>query len=86
MLINNVAYQIRNFTTLKLNLIYSLENERVNTLNWTKNYYATNSGFTFKLYLPKLKKIINYATYNNKNAIINANNPVASEKAKPRIA
>ena len=24
----------------------------VYTLNWTKNYYATNSRFTFKLYLP----------------------------------
>lgn len=32
------------------------------------------------------KKKINYATYNNKKAIINANNPVASEKAKPRMA
>ena len=27
-----------------------------------------------------------YATYNSKNAIISANNPVASEKANPRIA
>jgi hypothetical protein len=57
---------------------------KVNTLNRTKIYYATNSGFTFKLYLPEKK--INYATYNNKKAIINANNPVASEKAKPRMA
>ena len=29
---------------------------------------------------------IYYATYNSKKAIINANNPVASAKAKPRIA
>src|ERR1700712_4314543 len=28
----------------------------------------------------------NYATYNNKKAIINANNPVASAKANPNIA
>lgn len=35
------------------------------------------------IYLYKKK---DYATYNNKNAIISANKPVASEKAKPRIA
>jgi len=28
----------------------------------------------------------NYATYNSKKAIINANNPVASAKANPNIA
>lgn len=35
-----------------------------------------------------LKKIycLYYATYNSKNAIIKANNPVASAKAKPKIA
>jgi hypothetical protein len=27
-----------------------------------------------------------YATYNKRKAIIKANNPVASEKAKPKIA
>lgn len=33
------------------------------------------------------KKIkLYYATYNNKNAIIRANKPVASAKAKPKIA
>ena len=56
----------------------------VNTLNRTKNYYATNSCFSVKLYLPMKKK--GYATYNNKKAIIKANKPVASEKAKPNIA
>src|SRR6185437_14060587 len=30
--------------------------------------------------------VLYYATYNNKKAIINANNPVASAKAKPKIA
>lgn len=30
--------------------------------------------------------LIYYATYNNKKAIISANNPVASEKANPKIA
>ena len=29
---------------------------------------------------------IYYATYSNKKAIISANNPVASEKANPKIA
>ena len=36
--------------------------------------------------LRKLKYRLNYATYSNKNAIIRANKPVASEKAKPKIA
>ena len=36
--------------------------------------------------LRKLKYRLNYATYSNKNAIIRANNPVASEKANPKIA
>jgi len=31
-------------------------------------------------------KLIFYATYNNKKAIIKANNPVASAKANPNIA
>jgi hypothetical protein len=31
-------------------------------------------------------KILHYYEYNNKNAIINENNPVASAKANPRIA
>ena len=34
----------------------------------------------------KLFCIINYATYNNRKAIIKANKPVASEKANPKIA
>jgi len=29
---------------------------------------------------------LNYATYKSRNAIIKANNPVASAKAKPKIA
>ena len=35
--------------------------------------------------LRKLKYRLNYATYSNKNAIIRANNPVASEKANHKI-
>ena len=31
-------------------------------------------------------QLYNYATYNNKKAIIRANNPVASENANPKIA
>ena len=37
----------------------------------------TNGAFLFFYY---------YATYNNRKAIIKANNPVASEKANPNIA
>ena len=40
---------------------------------------------TLKKYKPFVS-IDYYETYNNKNAIINANRPVASAKAKPNIA
>jgi hypothetical protein len=44
------------------------------------------SFFFYFFFLIPLLYLIYYYEYNNKNAIINANNPVASAKAKPKIA
>ena len=48
-----------------------------------KNFFLV---FIFKGFFFEKVILITYATYNNKNAIIRANSPVASEKANPKIA
>ena len=55
---NRMLLLLDNF--FKAKWFFYLPLVRVNTLNWTKNYYATNSGFTFKLYLPFKIKIMQH--------------------------
>lgn len=50
--------------------------------NWTYILVAVILYLTIRL----THIYMYYATYNNKKAIISANSPVASEKAKPKIA
>lgn len=49
------------------------------------NLRLNTSWYYILKHINYIIKYINYE-YNNKNAIIRANNPVASAKAKPKIA
>jgi hypothetical protein len=81
-ILNKILFNIIKRNKKELNLFIVICNQK------TEPSVTYSKDFNKFIKIPCIIILIifNYTTYNNKNAIINANNPVASEKANPKIA